>query len=63
MNENRNFLPSASVSFFYSEYGKKPRLIQTLLAGEEIEQKWDMRREYLSPQYPTNWRHIPKSRC
>ncbi|MCE2571823.1 Y-family DNA polymerase [Motilimonas eburnea] len=34
-----------------------------LLAGEGIEQKWDMRREYLSPQYTTNWRHIPKIRC
>ena len=34
-----------------------------LLAGEGIEPKWSMRREFLSPQYTTNWRHIPKIRC
>lgn len=33
------------------------------LAGEGIEPKWAMRREFLSPQYTTNWRHIPKIRC
>ena len=34
-----------------------------LLAGEGIEQKWAMRRAFLSPQYTTNWRDIPKIRC
>ncbi|NVJ64747.1 MAG: DUF4113 domain-containing protein, partial [Flavobacteriaceae bacterium] len=24
---------------------------------------WSMKREYLSPQYTTNWRHIPKVGC
>jgi DNA polymerase V len=26
-------------------------------------QKWAMRRELLTPQYTTNWRHLPRIRC
>lgn len=32
-------------------------------AAQGIEEKWSMRRELLSPQYTTNWRHIPKITC
>ena len=40
-------------------YGK-----QTLgLAAKGIVPKWRMRRQYLSPQYTTNWADIPKIHC
>lgn len=26
-------------------------------------EKWNMKRHFLSPQYTTNWQHIPKIRC
>lgn len=37
----------------------------TLKLGAEGQksQTWQMRREFLSPQYTTNWRDIPKIRC
>ncbi|WDE03083.1 Y-family DNA polymerase [Thalassomonas viridans] len=35
----------------------------TILAGQGIEQKFAMRREFLSPQYTTRWRDIPKIQC
>jgi DNA polymerase V len=31
--------------------------------AQGIEEKWSMRRELLSPQYTTNWKHIPKFTC
>jgi DNA polymerase V len=33
------------------------------LAAQGVEQKWAMRREYLTPQYTTKWRDIPRVRC
>jgi DNA polymerase V len=37
---------------------------QTLgLAAKGITPKWSMRRQYLSPQFTTNWAHIPKIEC
>tara|TARA_R110002167_G_scaffold204404_1_gene408458 strand:+ start:21442 stop:22713 length:1272 start_codon:yes stop_codon:yes gene_type:complete len=33
------------------------------LAGQGIEHKFTMRREYLSPQYTTRWADIPKIKC
>jgi DNA polymerase V len=33
------------------------------LAAQGIEQKWAMRREYLTPQYTTKWTDIPRVRC
>ncbi|UTM60435.1 Y-family DNA polymerase (plasmid) [Photobacterium sp. CCB-ST2H9] len=33
------------------------------LAAQGIEQKWEMRREMLSPQYTTKWADIPMIRC
>ncbi|WP_372871893.1 Y-family DNA polymerase [Shewanella sp.] len=33
------------------------------LAAQGIEQKWAMRRELLTPQYTTNWHHLPAIRC
>ncbi len=33
------------------------------LAAQGIEQKWTMRRDLLTPQYTTNWKHLPKARC
>ncbi|OUS36656.1 DNA polymerase V subunit UmuC ['Osedax' symbiont bacterium Rs2_46_30_T18] len=33
------------------------------LAGQGIEQKFAMRREYLSPQYTTRWSDIPRIKC
>ncbi|MDC8832037.1 Y-family DNA polymerase [Alteromonas gilva] len=32
-------------------------------AAKGINPQWKMKREYLSPQYTTNWRHIPKVGC
>ena len=26
-------------------------------------QKWNMKRHFLSPQFTTNWQHIPKISC
>lgn len=33
------------------------------LASEGRAEKWQMRRDFLSPQYTTNWSHIPLIRC
>ncbi len=33
------------------------------LAAEGHEKKWQMRREFLSPQYTNQWRDIPKIQC
>jgi len=33
------------------------------VAGQGIEQKWGMRRSLLTPQYTTNWRHLPSVSC
>ncbi|MDF0533677.1 Y-family DNA polymerase [Shewanella sp. A32] len=33
------------------------------LAAQGIQQKWTMRRELLTPQYTTDWHHIPKIHC
>ncbi|WP_277871994.1 DUF4113 domain-containing protein [Enterovibrio norvegicus] len=33
------------------------------MAAQGISPKWGMRREYLSPQYTTNWKNIPSIRC
>ncbi|MGF1736784.1 Y-family DNA polymerase [Photobacterium satsumensis] len=33
------------------------------LAAQGIEPKWTMRRDFLSPQYTTQWRDIPRIRC
>lgn len=33
------------------------------LAGKGIEEKFQMRREFLSPQYTTRWSDIPKIKC
>ncbi len=33
------------------------------LAAEGHEKKWQMRREFLSPQYTSQWRDIPKIQC
>ncbi|MFS1702177.1 Y-family DNA polymerase [Aestuariibacter sp. GS-14] len=32
-------------------------------AAKGIHPQWSMKREYLSPQYTTNWRHLPKIEC
>jgi DNA polymerase V len=32
-------------------------------ASQGVNQKWAMRREFLSPQYTTNWRDIPLIHC
>ncbi|MCL1142501.1 Y-family DNA polymerase [Shewanella gaetbuli] len=33
------------------------------MAAQGIEQKWAMRRHYLTPQYTTNWKCLPKIHC
>jgi DNA polymerase V len=33
------------------------------LGAEGKSNSWEMKRHFLSPQYTTNWRHIPKIRC
>ena len=33
------------------------------LAAQGIDEKWSMRRALLTPQYTTNWRHIPHISC
>lgn len=36
----------------------------TLFIGSQgITQKWSMRREMLTSQYTTNWKHLPKIKC
>lgn len=32
-------------------------------AAKGIHPEWSMKREFLSPQYTTNWRHLPKIAC
>ncbi len=32
-------------------------------AAKGIHPEWKMKREYLSPQYTTNWQHLPKIAC
>ena len=34
-----------------------------LFAGQGVDEKWEMRRQFLTPQYTTNWHDIPKIRC
>ena len=33
------------------------------VASQGIDEKWAMRREFLTPQYTTNWIDIPKVIC
>jgi DNA polymerase V len=33
------------------------------LAAQGTEQKWDMRREFLTPQYSTKWHSLPRIKC
>ena len=33
------------------------------IAAQGIDEKWEMKREYLSSQYTTDWRHIPVVHC
>lgn len=33
------------------------------LGAQGIANHWEMRRAYLTPQYTTNWQHLPKIRC
>lgn len=42
-----------------SRYGRNT----VFVAGQGIEQRWQMRRDMLSPQYTTNWRHLPRLKC
>ncbi|MDN2662635.1 Y-family DNA polymerase [Psychromonas sp. 14N.309.X.WAT.B.A12] len=35
----------------------------TCFAAQGLNEHWAMRRELLSPQYTTNWKHIPKFLC
>jgi len=32
-------------------------------AAQGVDEPWSMRRELLTPQYTTNWRHLPKFTC
>ncbi|OJI25056.1 DNA polymerase V subunit UmuC [Vibrio vulnificus] len=43
----------------YQRYGDGA----VFLAAQGIENKWEMRREMLTPQYTTRWRDLPKVRC
>ncbi|WP_424532012.1 DUF4113 domain-containing protein [Shewanella sp.] len=33
------------------------------LGAQGTQQKWAMHRDFLTPQYTTDWRHIPIIRC
>ncbi|HIF9233353.1 TPA: DUF4113 domain-containing protein [Photobacterium damselae] len=33
------------------------------LGSQGTQKKWEMRRDLLSPQYTTNWKHIPVISC
>lgn len=33
------------------------------LGAQGIHCHWEMKRDYLTPQYTTNWQHVPKIRC
>jgi DNA polymerase V len=34
-----------------------------LLASQGTDEKWAMRRQFLTPQYTTTWHDIPKIHC
>ncbi|WP_354625670.1 Y-family DNA polymerase [Psychromonas sp. MME2] len=34
-----------------------------LFASQGVNEKWSMRRQFLTPQYTTNWKDIPKIHC
>ena len=33
------------------------------IASAGKSQQWQMKRQFLSPQYTTDWRHVPKIHC
>lgn len=60
----------------FAELSHNPKLMQCMdainsrygnqtigAAAKGIHPEWTMKREYLSPQYTTNWRHLPKIVC
>lgn len=60
----------------FAELSHNPKLMQCMdainnrygsqtigAAAKGIHPEWAMKREYLSPQYTTNWRHLPKVVC
>ena len=63
-------------SDMFAELAHNPKLMQCMdtinsrygsqtigAAAKGIHPEWGMKREYLSPQYTTNWRHLPKVVC
>ena len=60
----------------FAELSHNPKLMQCMdainnrygsqtigAAAKGTHPQWRMKREYLSPQYTTNWRHLPKVEC
>jgi|TARA_R110002060_G_scaffold9059_1_gene13457 DNA polymerase V len=47
----------------YAEINNKFGKSTLQLASEPREEKWAMRREFMSPQYTTKWSDIPKIQC
>lgn len=60
----------------FAELSHNPKLMQCMdainrrygsqtigAAAKGIHPQWGMKREYLSPQYTTNWQHLPKVKC
>ncbi|RKF19962.1 Y-family DNA polymerase [Alginatibacterium sediminis] len=72
-----NLEPQESSQFeLFEQKQTNPALMQVLdrvnarygrdfmfVASQGCEQKWSMRRDYLTPQYTTSWQDIPKVKC
>jgi DNA polymerase V len=59
MPDNSNPVLMACLDKINNRYGQG-----TLKLGAEGKAElWQMKRHFLSPQYTTNWRDIPKIRC
>jgi DNA polymerase V len=59
-NPTPNNMPLMSVfDGLNQRYGQNT----VFLGAQGIEQKWQMRRQFLTPQYTTRWADLPKVQC
>lgn len=47
----------------YDELNNRFGSDTVFLSAQGTTQRWAMSREMLSPQYTTNWKHIPVIKC
>ena len=55
--------PNPKLMNVYDDVNNRFGTNSIYLAAQGTSQRWAMRREMLSPQYTTNWKHIPVIRC